>query len=452
MSAITRGTKNAFRNPLRAVSVTAILGISLGLVLVMLAARAAVDNRIATVKASVGNTVTVSPAGARGFLGGGEPLSSAQVQGLTAIAHVTSVDSTVDAQMRSGTGGDTSLASAIDAGTLGGRGFRAFGGRSNTNGAVGTGNFTPLILAIGTTNPNYGGEQVGSNLTLSSGTAIDAAGSANQAVMGKNLADKNTLTVGSTFQAYGTDITVVGIYDAGNQFANNSVVFPLRTLQTLSGQADQVTQATAHVDSVDNLAGVTTAVQAKLGTSADVTSSADTVKNAVAPLESIRTIALTSFLGALLAATVITLLTMVMVVRERRREIAVLKAIGASDATIVTQFVGESVVLTLLGSVVGTLLGVVLSNPILSALLRTSTSTAGPGPGAGPDRGFGAGIRVASGSFRALGGAIGNLRAVVGLDLILYGLLAAIAVAIIGSALPAWLIGRVRPAEVLRSE
>ncbi len=449
MSAIARGTKNAFRNPLRTLSVTVILGISLGLVLVMLTARGAVSNRITEVKKNVGNTVTISPAGARGFLGGGEPLSTSQIASVQSIAHVSNVDAIVDDQMQTGT--DTNLQSPIAPGTLGGRQGRLFRqrGSGSTNQP-----FTLPIFAIGTNNGSYGGAQIGSSITLSSGKMFDASSNDNVAVVGKALADKNTLSVGSTFTAYATTITVKGIYDAGNQFANNSVLFPLKTLQRLSSQVDQVTSAVAHVDSLDNLASTSSAISTKLGSAADVTSSADQVKEAVAPLENIKTITTTSLIGALIAAAVITLLTMVMIVRERRKEIAVLKAIGAGDASIVTQFVTESVVFSLLGSVVGIVLGFILTNPILKALLSSSANQggAGPRPGGGPT-GFGGGaFRFAAGGFRAIQGSVRNIQAVVDWHIILYALLAAVVVAVIGSAFPAWLIGKVRPAEVLRSE
>lgn len=439
---------------LRTVSVTIILGLSLGMIVVMLAARGAVDNRITEVKKSIGNTVTISPAGARGFLGGGEPLTMTQVQTVKDIAHVTSVDATIDAQLATS---DTSLKSSIEAGSLGGRGFRALringSTRSGGTATAPPSDFTPPIVAVGTNNANYGGVLSGSSLTISSGTLPDMTGDADVAVIGKNLAEKNSLTVGTTFTAYLKSITVAAIYDAGNQFSNNSVAFPLRTLQRLSGQTDQVTSAQAHVDSVENISGVASAVLSKLGTAADVTSSVDSVKEAIKPLESIRTIAAASLVGAFVAAAIITLLTMVMIVRERRKEIAVLKALGAGDATITTQFVSEAVVLSLLGSVIGTIVGVVLSNPILKALL-TSTQNSGGGStfntaGGGVRDGA---MRVAVGGFRAVQGSIRDLQAVVDWHLILYGVLAAVAVAIVGSAFPAWLIGRIRPADVLRSE
>lgn len=456
MSALARGSRNAFRNPLRTLSVVAILGISLGLVVVMLAARSAVDSRIAEVKSSVGNNVTVSPAGARGFMGGGEPLKQSQVDALQGLPHVKSLTATIDSQLIVDT--DTNLKSAIAAGTLGNRQGRLFrgatsGGTTRTDPAE-MQNFTPPIFAVGTNNATSGGTTIGSTMQITSGAAFDAASDADAALVGKSLAEHNALAVGSTFTAYSKTITVSGIFDSGNDFSNNAVLFPLKTLQRLSGQTDQVTSIVVHVDSLDHLAATTQAVTATFGDAADVTSSEETVKEAVKPLENIRSIAITSLIGALIASTVIILLTMVMVVRERRKEIAVLKAIGASDPTIVAQFVSESIVLALIGSAIGTVLGVVFSNPILSALVSSSGDGAPRAvriDGGGPT--FGGGVaRIAAGGFQAVRGAIQDLHSVVNFELVLFGIGAALVVAIIGSALPTWLIAKIRPADVLRNE
>ena len=79
MNGYARGVKNAFRNKVRTISIVLILGLSIGLAVSMLVANQAVSNKIADVKSSVGNTVSISPAGARGFEGGGDPITTSDV-------------------------------------------------------------------------------------------------------------------------------------------------------------------------------------------------------------------------------------------------------------------------------------------------------------------------------------------------------------------------------------
>src|SRR6266700_3063966 len=107
MSTVSRGIRNAFRNTIRTGGVTVILALSVGLALVMLLSLKTVQARIASVKASIGNTVSISPAGARGFEGGGTPLTQAGADSVKSIAHVTAVKATLNDRLTPTT--DTSL-------------------------------------------------------------------------------------------------------------------------------------------------------------------------------------------------------------------------------------------------------------------------------------------------------------------------------------------------------
>jgi putative ABC transport system permease protein len=448
MSTIVRGVRNAFRNTIRTGGVTVILALSVGLALVMLLSLKTVQSRIATVQSSVGNNITISPAGARGFEGGGTPLTGANADSVRAIAHVSSVKATLNDRLTPST--DTNLASAIDPGTLGNR-FRnrGFGGGEGQGGsqsaAPGRGTFQIPIMVTGASDlsdATIGG--AASTVKVTAGTAIDANSKGNIADIGKGLASKNNLSVGSTFTAYSQKFTVTGIYDAGNTFANAGMIIPLATEQSLSGQTGQVSQITATIDDIGNVSSAVTAIQNKLGSAADVVSQQDQANNAIQPLQNIKSISTYSLIGALAAGSVIIFLTMLMIVRERRREIGVLKAIGASNIKITTQFVAEALTLTTAGAVVGVIGGALLSDPILR-LLQTPSMQAQSGGFGGGGRGFG---RV----FAAGGQNLRSLHAVVGYDILLYGLAAALIIAVLGSAIPAFAIAKVRPAEVMRGE
>jgi putative ABC transport system permease protein len=439
----------------RTFSLVVIIGLSIGLSLAMLVAHQAVGQKITAVKSAVGNTVTISPAGVRGFEGGGNPLTQSQLASIAKLPHVTSLDESLSDRL---TASNTNLQSAIDAGVLGKR-FADNNGQSftfmakpggqfgDTGGSVIT-SFTPPITIMGTTNPtNLANTQGGGTFSLKSGTAFDGTSTANVALVGSSLAAKNNLSVGSTFTAYGATITVAGVFDAGNTFSNNQLIMPLRTLQTLSNQAGDVTNAIATVDSIGNVDSVTSAIQKSLGSAADVTNAAARADEAIQPLENIQTISLYSLVGAVAAGAVIILLTMIMVVRERRREIGVIKAIGASNLRVMAQFMVEAMTLTLLGAVVGIGLGAATSNPITQLLVtNTASPVVQPGGFAGRITG---GAGVALRGFRA---GLDTISANVGWDIVLYGFLAALVIAILGSALASFFIAKIRPVEVMRVE
>src|SRR5579862_9386640 len=128
MNVITRGIRNAFRNQIRTFSIVVILGLSIGLSLAMLIAHQAVGDKINSVKASVGNTVSISPAGVRGFEGGGNPLTDAQIAQVKNLPHVTGSKESLNDRL---TTSNTNLQSAISAGSLGQR-FSQNSGQSFT--------------------------------------------------------------------------------------------------------------------------------------------------------------------------------------------------------------------------------------------------------------------------------------------------------------------------------
>ncbi len=460
MNVITRGIRNAFRNGVRTFSIIIILGLSLGLALAMVVARQAVQDKISSVKSSIGNTITISPAGAQGFQGGGEPLTTDQLTKIAATANVIKVTETLNDRL---TTDNTSLVSAIEPGTLGNRRGRDSGvgfvppdaadrGGNGTNQRQITRTFTPPVIVTGTNDLSDQSVYGGNKVTFTSGQPLDTSKDEDKAIVGTALATKNNLSVGSTFTAYGKSVTVTGIYDTGNTFSNAGLIMSLPALQRLSAQPGSITSALVTVNSIDNVDSATSAIKTELGDKADVVSNQDTAKQAIAPLENVKTISLYSLVGAVIAGAVIILLTMVMIVRERRREIGVMKAIGASNLTIMFQFISEAITLTALGLIVGLVIGASAANPIAKILVNNSSGSNTAQTVSGPQfagRGGQRGLRAFGNNSLA---SAKNIKAKVGLNILSYGIGTALIIAIIGSALPAFLISKIRPAEVMRAE
>ena len=286
--------------------------------------------------------------------------------------------------------------------------------------------------------------------------------------MGTSLAEKNSLTVGSTFTIQDKTFTVTGIFDAGTTFGNNAVYVTLPEAQTLAETPDELSTMIVTVNSMENVDSTKTAVQDALGTDkADVTQGQRNLETAVSSLDSVKNISMIAFIAALATAGIIILLIMVMLVRERRREIGVLKAIGARNRTIGLQFVLESLVLVALGSVVGAVIASLASGGIASALISSNTTTTaatttqrggglagampnGAVPGGGmPGGGMGGGQ---GGPFGGASQLLTSVTASVSPGVLAAGIAAVFAVAIIGALVPALLTARIRPIEVLRGE
>lgn len=466
MNPVNRGMRNAFRNGIRTLSVITILSISIGLSLTMLVANKAVSNKVATIKSSIGTTVSISPAGFNPGSQANNALTSDALKKIATLPHVTSVteeltdrlSTTGSAQPAFGPARDsnsnatTSLTSPVKLNTSGnGDGPRVF---VNGGGSLPT-NFSLPISFVGTNNPS---SLNGSSVNITSGKSINGSQDTNDTLISSSMASKNNLKTGSTFTAYGQTLTVAGIFKSDSQRDSDSVILTLPAEQRLSGQSGVITSAVANVDSLDNLTSVTNATKSALGSSADVVSSEEQADNTVKPLNSVKTISFFSLIGAAVAAATIILLTMVMVVRERKKEIGVAKAIGGTNSKIISEFMVEALTLTITAAVIGLIIGVFAGQPVTSALVDSSTNSTATqsrnsrtaqenrgGPN-GPGGGLGRGLR----DNRAVQG-LNNIKAEIGWTILLDGFGAAVLIAAVGSTLAASMISKVRPAEILRS-
>ena len=453
MNVVTRGVKNAIRSPLKSGAIILMFAISIALILSMLVARSSVLAKINDIKANAGTAITIRPAGVMGDQGGGDPLTAAQISTIKGTTNVSSVTSSLTDQM---TTTDTNLTSSLTLGSFGARQQRSAATTSTNTGVDSTipqttrSAPTPRISVTGTNDPNSI-STTGGALTISSGATIEGTNSDNIALVGATLATKNNLTVGSTFTAYGQSITVKGIYTTGNAFQDSGIIMPLATVQTLTNQAGAVSSVSAKVNSSDNVASTIAALKTTLGGKADITSQAEQAATSISSLEGIASLTLDGVIAAAAAGALIVLLAMILVVRERRREIGVIKAIGGSNGKVIGQFIVEGLTITFVGAVIGLALGVLVSGPMTTSLVSNSQNSTATKSATG---------RPASGEFG--GGLVGTrsqlntnltqvtasltpqiFAAAVGVTLL---------IALLGSAIPAWLTARIRPAEVLRTE
>ena len=442
---------------MRTISVVLILGLTIGLSFVMLAARHSVTAKVATTLGSIGNTVTIGPPGyaAGGLLG--KDLTTARLAPIARLHGVTGIEESLNGAANTlGTSHNPCPKGAKCHGSSSGGHHIKLGSTSLKS---------PMSLAarrVGLacepkpcTPPVHGSQQLyftgstqptnpvnigASKLRIVSGHAISGTTSADVAMVSTSMARKNGLRVGSTFTAWGRTLTVAAIFATDNQPAANTVVTSLPVLQRLVGKAGQVMNAVVTVASLSELAATTSAIERVVGPSGSVVSNLADASKAIGDLNTVKSIALYSLAGAVGAAGVILLLVMVMIVRERKREIGILKAIGASNGRIMAQFTSEAVTFTLLGLVLGLVAGLIAAGPVTSTLVSNSGASGAAG---------GAGLFRAPSPYLSH---LASLNTQAGWAVILGALAAALLVTVLASGTATWMIARIRPAEVLRSE
>ncbi len=208
---------------------------------------------------------------------------------------------------------------------------------------------------------------------IGSGELFSFSGEENQVVLGSKISEDLGVSTGDKIQLEGQDFTVTGILtpdedsDGGFNFygdLDSGLFVPYRTINSLYGGGMQAS-----------------IILLELADSADVSEVADSIEQLYADNDSAATTITTEEIServnnalgtiqiALAGIAAISLLvggvgvmnTMYTAVLERTREIGVMKAVGAKNKSILNLFLIESGLLGLIGGIIGTLFGVVLS-------------------------------------------------------------------------------------------
>jgi putative ABC transport system permease protein len=172
-------------------------------------------------------------------------------------------------------------------------------------------------------------------------------------------------------------LQVVGIFETGFGFGDYQVFLPLDVAQDQFKRPGKITHIYATAASVDRVEQVEQGLRAAFGDDADIITGKDAVVTWAKALNAIRANSLVAAAVAVGAATLIVLFTMVLVTRERTREIGILKAIGATNGDVARQFIAESLGLALVGGLVGLAVfaagGVRIAAVVMTAVSATLT-------------------------------------------------------------------------------
>ena len=280
---------------------------------------------------------------------------------------------------------------------------------------------------------------------ITSGRTLEA-GDSGVAVIGQADADHWGVTVGGTINVLGKNFEVIGIHGYSVATDESNIYMSLTDAQAITNNAGNETLQKVFCNNVNDVSSVQAAIQSGYSdlevTSAssmlsEVTATeartAQELQQAQNTMIQTQNTATTEIAVAVVAASSIVLFIMLNIVRERTKEIGTLKAIGASNGTIMGQFMIEGILLSLVGGVLGIAIGAVGATSLAGVLLPHVNQPAG---------------------FMTSSGSTGSTVLSVGVstELMLIGLGAALLLGTLGSVYPAWRASRIKPAEAMRYE
>jgi putative ABC transport system permease protein len=279
------------------------------------------------------------------------------------------------------------------------------------------------------------------------------AGDRGVVVLQEIVANQFGVDVGGTVNILGQNFKVVGIQGRGsyqglNQYNVTAAYMSLEEAQTITNTTGQATTFHVFANSIDNVGAIANNIKAaypslrvELATSVinealDLQSRANNRMQEVQnTMNQIQSTAIVEISLVVAAQGAIILLIMLYTVRERTREIGILKAIGASNTTILGQFMLEGVLLSLIAGIIGIAIGIVVASPLAYLLLPHLNQI-----------GFDL-ILTEEGILTSVPPAV-----TITPQLILLGVGAALLLGALGSLYPAWRAARIRPAEAMRYE
>ena len=180
---------------------------------------------------------------------------------------------------------------------------------------------------------------------------------ANEVILGEIYAEDNDYKVGDNIEVDGEDFKVVGIYETGDSNMAGGVFTSISKVGEIMDDEDSISNIYVKVEKGADAQEVADRIDEKYGDNITTITSIMEMEQMADMLNMLQASTWAISLLAIIVGGLGIINTMLMSVFERTREIGVLKAVGWSNKRILGMIVGESIVITLVSAVIGSVVG-----------------------------------------------------------------------------------------------
>ncbi len=163
------------------------------------------------------------------------------------------------------------------------------------------------------------------------------------------------------------EFRVVGIFDAGfDQYDSKLVYTDLYQAQDFYDSGDSVTGVEMKVNDIDNAPAIARDIDHRLANGIYHTMTWEELNHGLFTALRIQQILMSLVLALIIIVAAFTVIaTLIMVVLDKKKEIAVLKAMGATDGALLRAFLYQGAIIGIIGTAVGLTLGLAVCKGIL---------------------------------------------------------------------------------------
>lgn len=259
----------------------------------------------------------------------------------------------------------------------------------------------------------------------------------------RNLTAYYDVEVGGIITILDTEFTVVGTYENTTSMGNRTVFMSIADAQEIYNMGSNVSYLYVYTEDSSMVNTIASAIELAYEDIAVSTisdrlqqltrlqeMSEQTLTSASSTVEQTENTALQLMIIAVAATAMIVLFVMLYTVKERTKEIGVLKTLGFSKRAVIAQFILEGVIVTALAGILGAVIGWAGTSTLASLVLPSSSST-----GMGGDAQQAASLSIQPDP-----------------AWVIMAFLLVICLGAIGSLYPAWRASRTRPVEALKND